>query len=227
MNAGWCRAATHSTNCSGVCRRKSSDGRMMSTWSALTTFAGRSAASPWSISGCVVRAQDGKGVWIERHRDDATTRSDGLSRCVNQLHMPQVHTVEIAYRDGRRLGHGAFTIAVEGGSAKWCSGRVQRALRCMHGPDITSTMRAQDIAADDTQSGDLKAVVDELAGGSEDRRGGGAVVLPADAANVLSGHRPCDAGRHAAIIAAKASGRPLELTLKGEDNSQWTFVRAR
>ena len=28
-----------------------------------------------------------------------------------------------------------------------------------------------------------------------------------------------------AIIAAKASGRPLELTLKGEDNSQWTFVR--
>jgi glutamate dehydrogenase len=28
-----------------------------------------------------------------------------------------------------------------------------------------------------------------------------------------------------AIIAAKASGRPLELTLKGEDNAQWTFVR--
>jgi len=28
-----------------------------------------------------------------------------------------------------------------------------------------------------------------------------------------------------AIIAAKASGRPLEMTLKGEDNSQWTFVR--
>jgi UTP:GlnB (protein PII) uridylyltransferase len=28
-----------------------------------------------------------------------------------------------------------------------------------------------------------------------------------------------------AITAAKASGRPLELTLKGEDNSQWTFVR--
>lgn len=28
-----------------------------------------------------------------------------------------------------------------------------------------------------------------------------------------------------AIIAAKASGRPVELTLKGEDNSQWTFVR--
>jgi len=28
-----------------------------------------------------------------------------------------------------------------------------------------------------------------------------------------------------AIIAAKASGRPLELTLKGEDNTQWTFVR--
>src|SRR5436190_9842725 len=28
-----------------------------------------------------------------------------------------------------------------------------------------------------------------------------------------------------AIIAAKASGRPLELTLNGEDNAQWTFVR--
>lgn len=28
-----------------------------------------------------------------------------------------------------------------------------------------------------------------------------------------------------AIIAAKASGRPLELTLKADDNAQWTFVR--
>src|SRR5688572_4877425 len=88
-------------------------------------------------------------------------------------------------------------------------------------------MRVKAITLTQSQSSDLQIVVDELAEGF--RKTAEAVVpwfyqqMPlmyfqdTDRATQLAHLR--------AIIAAKASGRPLELTLKGEDNSQWTFVR--
>ena len=88
-------------------------------------------------------------------------------------------------------------------------------------------MPAQSIPQSSQQPAGAKAVIDELTDGL--RQTAESVVpwflqhMPpmyfqdTDHATQLSHLR--------AIIAAKASGRPLEMTLKGEDNSQWTFVR--
>lgn len=88
-------------------------------------------------------------------------------------------------------------------------------------------MRAKSLTPVESKQSSAQSVVDELAEGL--RKTAEAVVpwffqqMPpmyfqdTDHATQLSHLR--------AIIAAKASGRPLELTLKGEDNSQWTFVR--
>ncbi|MCI0363976.1 MAG: hypothetical protein L0219_08855, partial [Phycisphaerales bacterium] len=85
-------------------------------------------------------------------------------------------------------------------------------------------MPAKSITAVEPKSPDAQSVIDELA---ESLRKTAEAVVPwffqhmppmyfqdTDHATQLSHLR--------AIIAAKASGRPLELTLKGEDNAQWT-----
>ena len=92
---------------------------------------------------------------------------------------------------------------------------------------MSSQMRAKSISTTPANQNDLNSVIEELA---ESFRRTAEAVVPWFYQNMppmyFQDTDPATQLAHLrAIIAAKASGRPLELTLKGEDNSQWTFVR--